>query len=84
MTNYDGAARWHEWRTSRRERRCHGDGASRDCTRLIRPGERYCKSSLAPDSDIGNVGWWNSALCAPCANHYRYVDPKAGEAVRAA
>jgi hypothetical protein len=44
-------------RTARKPHRCSW------CEGTIQPGERYVLSSLTPhDNDIGNLGWWHSAL----------------------
>jgi hypothetical protein len=55
-------------RTARKVHRC--DTNSYACRRTIEPGERYAYSSLPPDSEFGNEGWWHSRTCATCAVVY--------------
>lgn len=69
----------YNWRTARKGRRCAGR-AYDTCRRYINPGERYVMSVLTPgDGDVGNIGWWHSPLCNPCAGFYLGPppDPKA-------
>lgn len=64
-------------RTARKTHRCQNESSR--CTRLIRPGDRYVLASLPPNSDLGNVGWWNLRSCAGCveALHGQTVDEAA-------
>lgn len=32
----------------------------------IRPGDRYVRCSIPPNSELGNEGWWTYVLCWPC------------------
>lgn len=54
-------------RTARRWRRCDVQNDYAGCARSIAPGDRYTELVLSPnDPDVGNVGWWRLAECAPC------------------
>ena len=51
-------------RTARRRRRCSGHLAE---THFIEVGDQVVTSSLPPNSDVGNPGWWHAAFCLECA-----------------
>lgn len=51
-------------RTLRRRRKCDGHLAD---PHWIEAGQRAVWSSLPPDSEIGNEGWWHAVFCMDCA-----------------
>lgn len=51
-------------RTLRKRRRCSGHLAE---PHWIAAGERAVWSSLPPNSEIGNEGWWHAVFCMDCA-----------------
>lgn len=59
-------------RTSRKRRRCNGHLSD---PHWIEVGERAVWSSLPPDSEYGNEGWWHMVFCLDCAP----TDPTAGD-----
>ncbi len=61
-------------RTLRKRRRCGGHLAE---PHWIEVGEQAVWSSLPPNSDVGNEGWWHAVFCLDCApaeTVYRPVD----------
>lgn len=70
------------WHVSRRDRFCQAQRSRYDvvspCRGVIRDGERYCRSALPPNSEMGNSGWWTNNLCQSCATYYGYQPPVMG------
>ena len=58
------SALYAEPKRARKRRRCSGHLAE---PHMIEVGDLIVWSSLPPDSDIGNEGWWHAAFCADCA-----------------
>lgn len=49
---------------------------SDQCTRTIKPGDKYARSVVSPDhDDYGNDGWLRSTVCLPCARRYPVTWP---------
>ena len=51
-------------RTLRKRRLCAGHLSDRH---WIEAGQQAVWSSLPPDSEIGNEGWWHAVFCMDCA-----------------
>lgn len=63
-------------RTLRKRRRCGGHLSD---PHWIEVGERAVWSSLPPDSEIGNAGWWHAVFCMDCAPAECVIPPVVSE-----
>lgn len=68
------AALYSDPRTLRKRRRCGGHLAD---PHWIEAGEQAVWSSLPPNSEIGNEGWWHAVYCMDCCP--ADCDPRSSE-----